>query len=312
MTSFTSFLKRTLSPQATYAIQMQRGLWKEGGVLRVVQFNRMLVAGWLRERLTRHRYRSLSIKAAVARRKSDTVFIFGSGASLNDLQQADWEHFRHHDVFGFNAFYQQRWIPVDFHLLRVGIYGALRWRPFAEEVGGFLRNNPLYGSTIYVLQSEYFASFCNQLMGYGYLPEGSPVLRYRTARGDGPPSPRLADGIRHTTGTLADTVHVAYCLGWKRIVLVGVDLYDSRYFYLPPDATPGLDERTGVLGPSEYNTFRGNRYDQAHYTARKGGVIDLMRAWRTQFEAEGVELQVYNPRSLLTEVLPVYDRSQKA
>ena len=92
---------------------------------------------------------------------------------------------------------------------------------------------------------------------------------------------------------------------------MGVDLYDSRYFYLPPDATPGLDERTGVLGASEFNTYRGNRYDQAHYTARPGGVVDLMRAWRPQFNQDGVELLVYNPRSLLTEVLPRYQREQE-
>ena len=63
-----------------------------------------------------------------------------------------------------------------------------------------------------------------------------------------------------------------------------------------------------MLGPSEFNTFRGNRYDQTHYTARKGGVVDLMGEWRAQFEREGIDLLVYNPRSLLTDVLPIYDR----
>jgi hypothetical protein len=274
-----------------------------------MRFNAMLVSAWTRERLARGRYRSVRVERAMAERKSSTVFVFGSGFSLNELGPEDWSHFREHDVFGFNAFYQQRWIPVDFHLLRVGVYGSMRWRPFAEEVGGFLTNNPYYKDTTFVLQSEYYASFCNQLAGWGFLPEGARILRYRTARGDGPPHRDLDRGVRHTTGTLADSVNVAYCLGWTRIVLVGVDLYDSRYFYLPPDTTPGLNEETGVLEASEFNTFRGNRYDQTHYTARQGGVIDLMKEWRTQFNRDGVELLVYNPRSLLAAVLPVYDRT---
>jgi hypothetical protein len=297
--------RRTTSVNTRFLLHTQYNLWRERGSVGLVRWNHMLADAWLRDRLAAHRYKTMSPEQASAARKSDTVFIFGSGASLNELTAEDWAHFRAHDVFGFNAFYQQRWVPVDFHLLRVGIYGSLRWRPLAEEVGGYLKDNPLFASTIFVLQGEYLGYFCNQLTGYGYLPPGVSVVRYHTARDDGPPTRRIADGIRHATGTLADAVNVAYCLGWKRIVLVGVDLYDSRYFYLPPDATPGLDERSGLLVASEVNTYRGIRYDQTHNTARHG-VVDLMRAWRVQLNADGVELSVHNPRSLLVDVLPVY------
>lgn len=304
-------LRRTTSVNSRFLLQTELNLLKERGAWGLVQWNHMLADAWLRDRIAARRYRTVSPGQASASRKSDTVFVFGSGASLNELAPADWEHFGRHDVFGFNAFYRQRWIPVDYHLLRVGIYGSLRWRPFAEEVGGYLKDNPLFSATTFVLQGEYLGYFCNQITGYSYLPAGSRVLRYHTARGDGPPSRRIEDGVRHTTGTLADTVNVAFCLGWKHIVLVGVDLYDSRYFYLPPDNTPGLDERTGVLVPSEFNTYRGNRYDETHNTARNG-VVDLMRAWRAQFNKEGVELSVHNPRSLLAEVLPVYEHERHA
>ena len=304
-------LRRTTSFNARFLFHTQYNLWKERGPAGLVQWNHMLADAWVRDRLARRRYHALRPGEAAAARKSDTVFVFGSGASLNEIPSADWERFRAHDIFGFNAFYQQRWIPVDFHLLRVGIYGSLRWRPYAEEVRGYLKDNPLFASTIFVLQGEYLGHFCNQLTGYGYLPAGVRVLRYHTARADGPPTRRIADGIRHTTGTLADAVNVAYCLGWKHIVLVGVDLYDSRYFYLPPDTTPGLDERSQLLVASEFNTYRGIRYDQAHSTARHG-VVDLMRAWRVQLNADGVELSVHNPRSLLAEVLPVYERARPA
>jgi spore coat polysaccharide biosynthesis protein SpsF len=299
-------LKDTVSTETRFLLRTEYNLWRERGLAGWMRWNQMLTDAWLRDRLAARRYRTVTAEQVLAARKSDTVFIFGSGASLNELSAEAWQHFRAHDVFGFNAFYRQQWIPVDLQLLRVGIYGSLRWKPYAEEVSGFLKDNPLFSSTIFVLQGEYLGHFCNQLTGYGYLPAGARVFRYRTARGEGPPARRISEGIRHSTGTLADAVNVAYCLGWKRIVLVGVDLYDSRYFYLPSDTTPGLDERTGVLAPSEFNTYRGIRYDQTHSTARRG-VVDLMRAWRTQFNEDGVELSVHNPRSLLAEVLPVYE-----
>lgn len=304
-------LKRTVGVNARFLLRTQYNLLRERGVAGLLRWNHMLTDAWLRDWMTRRRYQVLSPEQAGAARKSDTVFIFGSGASLNEIAPDEWDHFRKHDTLGFNAFYRQHWVPINFHLLRVGMYGSLRWRPYAEEVSGYLRDNPLLAATIYVLQGEYLGYFCNQLTGYGYLPAGARVLRYHTARDDGPATRKIGDGIRHTTGTLADAVNVAYCLGWKRIVLVGVDLYDSRYFYLPHDSTPGVDERTGLLAPAEFNTYRGIRFDQTHSTARHG-VVDLMRLWRAQFTADGVELLIYNPRSLLADVLPVYERPRLA
>lgn len=290
---------------ARFLARTQLNVLRERGPAFFLRWNAMLTSAWLRERTGRHAYTTIDEDTARASRKSDTVFVFGSGASLNGISPAEWAAFRTHDVFGFNAFYHQRWVPVDFHLLRVGIYGELKWRPFAEEVSAILAGHPCYASTTFVMQSEFLAQFCNQLLGYRLLPPGARVLRFHTRRGDGPPSRRLADGVRHMTGTLSDTVNVCYALGWTHIVLVGIDLYDSQYFYLPPETTVGLDAQSGLLVPSEFNTFRGIRYDQAHSTARHG-VVALMQEWRTAFNRSGVELSVYNPKSLLAEVLPVF------
>jgi hypothetical protein len=270
-----------------------------------IRWNAMLADAWVRDRWSRRRYRLLDERGARAHRTSDTVFVFGSGYSLNELSAAEWKAFARHDVFGFNAFYYQRWIPVGFHLLRGGIYGELRWRPYADEVSRTFRDNPLFANTVFVMQEEYFAQFANQMIGYRLMPEGARLLRYRTARGDGPPTRAIADGLRHETGTLADSVNCAYCLGWTEIVLVGVDLYDSRYFYLPPEQTVGIDAATALVTGAERNTYRGNRAGDVHPTAANG-VVDLMRRWRQVLNADGIELSVYNPRSLLRDVLPVY------
>ena len=299
--------KRRLSANLRFAVRAQVSQWRTHGPAGFFRWNAMCAQAWLRDRLTRHRYQHLSEAEARASRKSDTVFIFGCGSSLNDLTSAEWAHFAAHDVFGFNAFYYQRHVPVGFHLLRSGIYGELRWRPFAQEVSEILRENACFANTIFVMQEEYIAHYNNQMVGYGFLPPTARVLRYVTAREDGPPTRSLAEGLRHDGGTLFDSVNCAFCLGWKHIVLVGIDLYDSRYFYLPPDQTPSLDPDRAVLTGGEFNSYRGNRFDEPHNTLRLG-VIDRMDEWRALLEHEGVRLSVYNPRSLLAAVLPVYGR----
>src|SRR5262249_37604909 len=162
-----------------------------------------------------------------------------------------------------------------------------------EEFTGVLNANPHCEQTIFLVQGEYFAQFCNQLIGYRYLKPGSRIFRYTTARADGPPTRSFDEGIRHTVGTLCDAVNAAACLGWRHIVLVGVDLYDSRYFWLGADETYGLDESTGRLVPAKVN-LRGHGPTDRHNTARNG-VVDLMGEWQHDLRARGISMSVYNP-----------------
>jgi hypothetical protein len=293
-----------------YALREQFNQLQRSGVRGALARNAVLADAWVREQLNRRHYRVLSEAALRRSRKSDTVFVFGSGYSLNELAPDEWAHFTAHDVFGFNAFVYERWIPIDFHLLRGGVEGAVKWRAYAEEFTETLNANPHCANTRFLVQGEYLAQFCNQLIGYRYLKPGTAIFRYTTNRGSGPPTSSFHQGLRHEGGTLSDAVNAAFCLGWNRIVLVGVDLYDSRYFWLKPDETYGVDE-AGRLVPAAVN-LRGHRPHETHNTARNG-VVDIMGRWREWLEREhGVSLTVYNPRSLLAGVMPVYQNGMTA
>lgn len=306
-----SLAKRFLPANAAYVVWLQAHQIRERGFRFWIAWNTHLVRGWARDRAGRRVYATVGPEDARARRTSDTVFVFGCGASLNDLSAEEWTHVAGHDVFGFNEFFRQRWVPVGFHLLRVGVQGSLKQRPYAEHVAGGIEGNALYDDTLLLLQEGPLAELSNELVGARLLRPGRAILRYRTARGAGPPSKVWDEGLRHVVGTLDDTVNAAYALGWTRIVLVGIDLYDSRYFWLPPDRTSTTDPVTGQAIAAERNTYRGIRFDETHSTARNG-VVRLMDGWRRHLAAHGVELAVYNPRSLLAEVLPVYETPARA
>jgi hypothetical protein len=296
---------RTLLPPNTrHAWHSEVSMLRTRGVRDFAKWNALLVDAAARERIARHRYRALSEAQLVASRRSDTVFIYGSGASLNDITPAEWAHMAAHDTFGFTAFIYQKWIRVGYHLIRGGIEGSLEWRAYAEDFCRSLNDNENFEDAILILQGEYFAMFANQILGYKMIRPDTRIFRYQTARGEGPPTRSFAEGIRHNQGTLCDCINVAACMGWKQIVLAGVDLYDTRYYWLPPDTTFGVDA-AGLMTPVEVN-HRGNRYDAPHQTARNG-IVDTMSEWRAHLKREqGIELQVLNPRSLLAAVMPVY------
>jgi hypothetical protein len=298
-------LRHVLPGAMRYALREQYWHLRNRGITTWLQRNAALSDAWVRERRNRRRYRVLAEDDVRRARKSDTVFIFGSGYSLNELSGDEWARFSRHDVFGFNAFVYENWIPIDFHLLRGGVEtNDLVWRAYAEQFSGILNANPLCSNTIFLVQGEYVADFCNRLIGYGMLRQDARIFRYHTNRDAGLPTRSFRDGLRHAGGTLSDVVNAAVLLGWTRIVLVGVDLYDSRYFWLAPDETCATDEE-GRLVPGAVN-LRGHRPDDTHNTARNG-VVDIMGRWHDWLAREqGIALSVYNPRSLLADVMPVY------
>jgi hypothetical protein len=259
---------------------------------------RVRLPAWLRFLAARRAYRFVGPDELAARRRSDTVFVFGSGASLNDIPLDEWRAIAAHDTFGFNWFVHERFVRCDFHLIR-GIpdtdVDPRVWRPQLAEYFRLVATNPCFAGTAFLVQGGFRAINGNRALGYRLLPRDRPVLRWRSRRSplDAPPSRSFGEGLVHGHSTLQDAVNAAYLLGWRKIVLAGVDLYDRRYFWLPPDETRSLD------------VARGADAGSTHSRATTGMVATLGR-WGEWLAAEGVALEVLNPQSLLAEVLPVH------
>jgi hypothetical protein len=262
-----------------------------------VQYHR--AGPWLSERRHRRRYVILDEDDLRRLRRSDVAFVFGSGASLTDLGDEEWRHFAAHDTIGFNYFVRQRRVRVDFHLVAEMATGddmdRRQWEPAVREYGRLLVENPSYRTTVIGLQSGWAAWNANRLAALDVLPPGTRMFRYRRlARGaDRAPTRSLAEGLVHGAGTLVECVNFAYVLGFRKIVLVGVDLYDSRYFWLPPEeGRPDLVDGHGLAQTCPHPLSES--------------MVRYLGRWGASLDREGVVLSVYNPRSLLASVLPVY------
>jgi hypothetical protein len=252
---------------------------------------------WLAFHARRHAYRFLTVEQLAETRRSDTVFIFGSGASLNEIAQDEWARIAEHDTLGFNWFVHQRFVRCDYHLIR-GIpdddrYAKI-WRPQVEEYFALLRENPCFERTIFLVQTGFRAINGNRAIGYRYLSTKNRMFAWRSSIRVGEPSRSFEEGLVHGQSTIQECINFAYLLGWKRIVLAGVDLYDRRYFWLPEGETRTVDRARGAIA------------SDAHVQASMG-LVEALGSWREWLAHEGVELSVHNRRSLARTALPVYE-----
>jgi hypothetical protein len=254
------------------------------------------VVPWLRSLRSRRHYELLDEGALRERRRSDTVFVFGSGASLNEISESEWDAMAKHDTFGFNWFVQQQFVRCDFHLIR-GIpdtdFDRRVWKPQLEQYFSLIRSNPRFDRTVFCIQTGFRATNGNRAMGLRLLPEGRAVFLWRTNTRRRELGRTFADGLTHAHSTLTEAVNLAVLAGWRRIVLVGVDLYDRNYFWLDPGQTRSVDTRRSATA------------DDPHVQAATG-LIDQLGAWAAELASAGVRLEVYNPRSLLARALPVH------
>ena len=235
------------------------------------------------DRLRRRSYRHLTEHELLATRAGDTAFVFGSGRSLLELTSDEWRRIGGHATISFSEFLRQRFVRADYHVV-----GEVH---DVAEYAALLRDNPRYSDTIVLLQEGWRADDSNALVGRRLLSPGARVFRYRrTSRGRySPPSRTFREGLVHGWNTSIGVTNFALLMGFRRIVLTGIDLYDKNYFW--------LDE-------SELRPTVTTAVDAPFPTAEP--VVELFGRWRELLEPEGVELAVYNPRSLLARSLEVF------
>lgn len=246
---------------------------------------------WRADRRGRNFYSSITEDELRAARTSDTVFICGTGYSVLSIGPDEWTRIAQHDVLSFRCFPKQSFVKVGFHMT-----GEI------DDIGEYARDinqNPLYADTTFVVQEGFHARMGNRLIGGALLRRGARVFRFRrTARGIiAPLSRRFSDGVVHGYGSVCSAINLAYLIGWKRIVLVGIDLYDHRHFYHPPDRIRDV-EKPGIVLDDPYVTSRG--------------IVELVGFWGQDLKNEGKELFVYNPKSLLSQCIPVFSWAKDA
>lgn len=177
---------------------------------------------------------------------SDTLFILGSGSSISTYSNDEWQIIGQHDSIGFNFWpvhdfvptYYQVEIPQD-RLERAKLLATL-----LNVKEKDYRNTPIILKTSHATiprQQSFFGELSPHFLKGIYLSRMLPIpgLTVETKRKSVAWLKSLGyfqPGKWRTTVTgwassVTDILHIAFSFGYKNIVLCGVDLNDSRYFY---------------------------------------------------------------------------------
>jgi hypothetical protein len=177
---------------------------------------------------------------------SDTIFILASGSSISSYSKEYWDIIRRHDSIGFNFWPVHDFIPtycqIEIPQDSLGRVATLK------EILNFkqmdYRNVPIILKTTHITPSRlnsFFQTLSGNFLQNMYISRMIPIpgLAIETKKR----SIHLLNqlGYFDTTkrrnlvfgwaSSVTDLLHIAVKFDYKEIILCGVDLNDSKYFY---------------------------------------------------------------------------------
>ncbi len=241
---------------------------------------------------------------------SDTIFILGSGPSINEITSSEWEHIRQHNSIGFNYWFAHEFVPTfyafqggndemlkilqdkysEYHNIPFIIRGSAFAKGefnFDDERINLLKNNPVFYINEYPIAGRCSID--------PYL-----LFRYMEALGFMTYS-HISKFIPKWRGTLGLLIMLAYQMGYKRIVLCGIDMQKPDHFW---DYEPYLSVKQKYSLPDKGTANLMTFTDESVSANTVPRYVYCLRDW--MYEKNGVELFIMNTKTVLHPELDVY------
>ncbi len=227
------------------------------------------------------------------KKTSDTVVVYGSGGSVNELTTDDKQRLGEFDSFSFNWFCKFK-MPVTFFMIREQANIPSRIGPgetpdiLFETLG-----QPPFHKTCFVVQD--LTSHSPHAFPYHKhtvrLP-GSGIILKDLRHGsvaDWGKTDVMTQGVYHGKCSLNSALHVVLHLGYEKVIFSGVDLYDSRYFWIDGNK------------PRHNIKKKGGKSSSVHPIAKT-----TMALIRDIKKHTSLKMFTYNPKSLLKKAIPTW------
>lgn len=243
-------------------------------------------------------------------KNSDTIVIYGSGWSINNLTEDDKRHLNKFDSIGFNWFCKSG-IPTTFYLLREqttskqkGLKNE-RYNDIVDNIKKYYNKSCLiiidmlkssnawkgrrgwtFDSRVFenervILSEKYYSLYKEQK----YIPFFKQAKKIDI----------FNNHVMYATCTMSIIFHIITWMEYKKIIFVGVDLYDHRYFWLPYNQLRQLTKAKQRKLNSEHFT--------AKFTLKM--IKDMMKVYPEK------KLYTFNNNSLLNIIIPTYKNDKK-
>ena len=262
------------------------------------------------------RSRTVAWDELLRRKKSDTLVILGSGKSINEITREHWEEFASYDSIGFNFWPVHSFIPNFYFFETPRDKG--RYNVFKEL---FLLTEQQYKSSLIaykdlsfygditlrdrVLDVSYFIDFFSVPgSSLNYFKSSLSIIDFFYRH-------RMFQSVNF--GKRASIIALLFLgikMRYKRIIICGIDLMHSDYFYdqafLKNPLVP--HEIVSSLVEENNKVFSNNSVHKTNNKAYGELIVeDLIMNISKHKISEKTRLVVYNSSSLLSKFLPTYN-----
>lgn len=242
-----------------------------------------------------------------ARKTSDTVFILGSGSSVNRYTAAEWARIEAADSIGFNSWLIHDFVPTYYVVephrkpFDETLYALLAQRAEAyEEVPVIIK--PSLSTSLNLdrvpdrLTRHLYAAHVLPLPGNSREHTEAAYRRYASSRLDDP------DVIAQKRSSVDGLIYLAARWNYRNIVLCGIDLNNTTYFYEEKaEFYRGLGRTVPVSGQTGI-VHRTMDPNVGHLTAD----VAIYAVRHALLEERGIKLWTALPSSALHPTLPTY------
>ncbi|MGB0177102.1 MAG: hypothetical protein ACPF9D_08045 [Owenweeksia sp.] len=266
-------------------------------------------------------YRTPASFSATDYKTSNTIFVLGSGYSINKLSKEDWDHVATHDSYGFNTWMFHPFVPTYFGLETQAdrdyfevMYKEMEHRAKDyQEVQFFVQFPHFYkagvsysGLDVPAENWHYFAPFALHTTNHSILR--NKVKKALDHHHDD------FHHIIHYSGSLSYVIMMCYTMGYTNIVLLGIDLNDPRYWFMKEGLSGSAKKLEAVHMEYVAKTGR-SKLNGKHatidkkFTSRYGSlpVDEYIEILADELARRDVKLYIGNESSKLHPTLPLYN-----
>jgi hypothetical protein len=246
-----------------------------------------------------------------AHKRSDVLFVLGGGTSINAIGAERWQAIAAHDSLGLNWWLVHPFVPT-FYLLEVVTREAFP-EGFDRYVEVANRRGEDYSATIKIAMeldkpgtqsiAHVSPAFRQNLYSACNLPaparteqEFAQALRYLTKHGRFRQESRFSILLKYAA-SLTTTLAFALKLGYKKVVLCGIDLTHQHYFYQDPQLYPEWTDFEYVPRQARHDTDV-----RLEWRIPVSRAIAIMQ--RELLEPAGIQLYIEHRGSALWPMLP--------
>ncbi|MDA8094330.1 MAG: hypothetical protein M0T84_10540 [Betaproteobacteria bacterium] len=249
-----------------------------------------------------------------ARKRSDTLFILGSGASVLTYGDDEWAKIAAADSLGFNYWIVHPFVPTHY----VFELTKLEWDLACISQNLAVRGDVTSQAALYMKDAERFDpatihAAVEALPRFG----GNALHLMWEAEIPGDTLPEFARAVAslermgcfsgagwavpRKRATLFFAVNLAVRAGYRQIVLCGVDLNNTRYFF----KSEGFAAAAGLCIPPDYQSGPVHKTnDPTHGEVTIGAILDVYD--RLVLQPRGIALSVAKSSSALHPRFPAY------